>query len=119
MAQYMYLIFDDESKMAQATQEDWALMLKAHNDFQQKVADLGGTIIHGDALAPSSTATAVRGQLSGAPTVTDGPFAETKEALGGFYVIEASDLDQAIAFAKILPTNGGVEVRPVIDTSGG
>jgi hypothetical protein len=119
MAQYMYLIFDDESAMATATEEDWQMMLKAHNDFQQKVADLGGTIVHGDALAPSSTATSVRGQLSGAPAVTDGPFAETKEALGGFYVIEAADLDQAIAFAKILPTNGGVEVRPVIDTSGG
>jgi hypothetical protein len=119
MAQYMYLIFDDESAMAGATSEDWQLMLKAHNDFQQKVADLGGTVVDGNALAPSGTATSVRGQASGTPAVTDGPFAETKEALGGYYVIEAADLDQAIAFANILPTNGGVEVRPVIDTSGG
>ena len=119
MAQYMYLIFGDEAQMANATQEDWALMLKAHNEFQEQVTKLGGTIAAGEALAPSPAATTVRGQSTGSPSVTDGPFAETKEALGGFYLIDAKDLDQAIAFAKLLPTNGGVEVRPVIDTSGG
>ncbi len=71
------------------------------------------------ALAPTTAATTVRGQDSGTPIGTGGPFVETKEALGGFYVIDAKDLDQAIAFAKLLPTTGGVEVRPVIDTSGG
>jgi hypothetical protein len=119
MAQYMYLIFGDESEMANATQEDWALMMKAHSEFAEQVTKLGGTISHGEALAPSPTATTVRGQSTGSPSVTDGPFAETKEALGGFYLIDAKDLDQAIAFAKLLPTSGGVEVRPVIDTSGG
>ncbi len=119
MAQYMYLIFGDESEMANATQEDWALMLKAHGEFAEQVTKLGGTITHGDALAPTAAATSVRGQSTGSPSVTDGPFVETKEALGGFYLIDAKDLDQAIAFAKLLPTNGGVEVRPVVDTSGG
>ena len=52
--------------------------------------------------------------------MTDGPFAETKEALGGYYLIEANDLDHALAVAKLCPApNGGVEVRPVLDTSGG
>ena len=119
MAQYMFLIYGDESEYADATPEDWALMLKAHGEFAEQVATLGGTIAEGNALAPTPTATSVRVQGAGSRAVTDGPFAETKEALGGYYVIEAKDLDQAIAFAKILPTSGGVEVRPVIDTSGG
>ncbi|MCZ3390139.1 MAG: YciI family protein [Actinomycetia bacterium] len=119
MAQYMYMIFGDESEMANVTKEDWALMLKAHNEFAEQVAKLGGTITNGDALAPTAVATTVRGQSTGSPSVTDGPFVETKEALGGFYVIDAKDLDEAIAFAKISPTNGGVEVRPVVDTVGG
>ena len=119
MAEYMYLIYGDESAVADATEEDWALMMKAHGEFAEQVTKLGGTITHGDALAPTPTATSVRVQSGGTHAVTDGPFVETKEALGGYYIIEAKDLDQAIAFAKLLPTTGGVEVRPVIDTSGG
>lgn len=119
MAQYMYLIYGDEAEYAKATEEDLALMMKAHGEFTEQVAKLGGTITHGDELAPTPAATTVRGQSTGSPSVTDGPFAETKEALGGYYVIDAKDLDQAIAFAKLLPTNGGVEVRPVVDNSGG
>jgi hypothetical protein len=61
-----------------------------------------------------ATATTVRGGV-----VTDGPFAETKESLGGFYVIDCRDLDQALELAKLCPAPaGGVEVRPVQDTSG-
>jgi hypothetical protein len=65
-------------------------------------------------LQPSATATSVRRDASGRVTVTDGAFAETKEALGGYYVIEADDLDEALAVAKQVPAPfGGVEVRPV------
>ncbi len=61
------------------------------------------------------TATSIRGDI-----VTDGPFVETKEALGGFYLVEARDLDHAIEIAKLCPAPyGGVEVRPIMDTSGG
>lgn len=119
MAQYMYLIYGDEAEQAKATEEDWALMMKAHGEFAEQVAKLGGMIAEGNALAPTTTATSVRVQSGGSRSVTDGPFAETKEALGGYYVIDAIDLDQAISFAKILPTTGCVEVRPVVDTSGG
>ena len=95
-------------------------MMQAHQEFAEKVVAGGGKILAGEALAPPSTATSVRGQESSTTTVTDGPFAETKEYLGGFYLIEAADLDAAIGFARILPVRaGGVEVRPVIDTSGG
>jgi len=119
MTQYLYTIYGDESQLAKATPEDWAMMLKAHGEFSEQVAKLGGTIVDGNALQPTSTATTVRGQMSGSPSITDGPFAETKEALGGYYLIEATDLDQAISFAKLVPTTGCVEVRPIADTSGG
>jgi len=119
MAEYMYLIYGDESAVADATEEDWALMMKAHGEFAEQVTKLGGTISEGNALAPTPTATSVRTQSSGAHAVTDGPFAETKEALGGYYVVGAKDLDEAISFAKLVPTTGCVEVRPVMDTSGG
>ena len=72
----------------------------------------GKSIAGGNALQPTTTATSIRNGV-----VTDGPFAETKEALGGFYLVEAADLDEAIAIAKQVPAAaGGVEVRPVMVT---
>ncbi len=71
-------------------------------------------ITGGDQLQPPSTATTVRVQ-DGRTLTTDGPFAETKEVLGGYYLVEASDLDQALAIGKLCPARfGGVEVRPVM-----
>jgi hypothetical protein len=79
------------------------------------VEQRGGKIVSGNALQPTSTATSIRGDV-----VTDGPFAETKEALGGYYLIEAPDLDHALDIAKLCPARfGGVEVRPIMDFSGG
>ena len=72
-------------------------------------------IVGGHALEPTTTATSIRQNDGGDYTVTDGPFAETKEALGGYYLLEAADLDEAIALAKQVPARfGGVEVRPVM-----
>ena len=121
MAQYLYLIYTDQKALeASLSPEDWQMMMDAHAEFAEKVVAGGGKILAGEALAPPSTATSVRGQDTPSTSVTDGPFAETKEHLGGFYLIEASDLDAAIGFARILPVRaGGVEVRPVVDTSGG
>jgi hypothetical protein len=120
MAKYMLLIYGNEAGFANPTPEQWDWMMKAHGAFAQAVVEQGGQIISGDALAPTATATAVRGDASGGQVVTDGPFVETKEALGGFYIVEAADLDQAIAFAKQCPApDGGIEVRPIMDTSGG
>jgi hypothetical protein len=112
---YMFLIYADESGYADATPEQWDAMLQAHNAWAKSVADAGATIHGGDALAPTPTATTVR-KGGGSPVVTDGPFAETKEALGGFYVVECTDLDQALGFAQALPAET-VEVRPVMDTN--
>ncbi len=114
MTQYMILIYENEAAYESSSPELWASMLDAHNAFAKAVGDLGATILGGDALQPTSTATSVRGG-----EVTDGPFVETKEALGGFYLVEARDLDQALQIAKLCPApNGGVELRPIMDTSG-
>lgn len=86
-------------------------VMDGHLAMPGKVAAAGGRIVAGMALRDSATATAIRGEL-----LTDGPFIETKEELGGVFVIEARDLDHAIALAKLTPiVDGGVEVRPLID----
>ena len=115
MAQYAILIYEAESGYADGGQEAWQQGMEAHTRFAGQVGERGGKILGGDALEPTSTATSIRSDI-----VTDGPFVETKEALGGFYLIEARDLDHAIEIAKLCPAPfGGVEVRPIMDTSGG
>jgi hypothetical protein len=112
MAQYLILIYEDEASWAKASPEGFELVAKEHAEFSEKN---GQALRGGNALHPTTTATSIRKDSSGAFTVTDGAFAETKEALGGFYLIEAADLDEAIAVAKQVPTPyGGVEVRPVM-----
>ncbi len=119
MTQYMFLIYGDEAAFSEAppTPEQWQAMMVAHQAFQTGVNANGGQVLGGEALAPTTAATTVRPQQDGDALVTDGPFAETKEALGGYYLVEAPDLDAALAFAKTLPTTGCVEVRPVVPTS--
>jgi hypothetical protein len=120
MAKYMLLIFGGEADPSSITPDQWDWMMKAHGQFAQTVTEQGGQILGGDALQPTATATTVRDAGGGDQVVTDGPFVETKEALNGFYLIEAADLDQALAFAKLCPApGGGVELRPILDTSGG
>jgi hypothetical protein len=110
MGQYLILIYEDESGYATATPEQLDEVMAAHNRFAEQVGTLGAKLEGGNALQPTSTATSIRGDI-----VTDGPFAETKEALGGYYLIEAKDLDQALEVAKICPAGlGGVEVRPIM-----
>lgn len=82
-----------------------------HSRYGQEIGEMGGTMFFPQALQPSTMATSVRGDL-----VTDGPFIEAKEVIAGFYVLEARDLDHALAIAKRCPINwqgGGVEVRPI------
>lgn len=111
---YMFLLYSDESGMADVTPEQWDQMLQAHNQWSASVVAAGATIVSGEALAMSATSTTVR-KSGGAPVVTDGPFAETKEALGGYYTLDCADLDQALALARTCPIDV-VEVRPVIPT---
>jgi hypothetical protein len=113
MAQYLILIYESEEAYATATPEDYQNIMIAHQRFPEQVKELGGEVLGGEALQPSTTATTIRGDI-----VTDGPFVETKEVLGGYYLIEASDLDQALAIGKLCPAGyGGVEVRPIMKFS--
>ena len=113
--QYLFLIYADESGYGDMTPEKWGQMLEAHNAWGHAVTTAGGKILGGEALGPSTTATTVR-KGTGTPVVTDGPFAELKEALGGYYLVECADLDQALGFAKELPATN-VEVRPTVPTN--
>lgn len=108
MAQYAVLIFERETPGGAADMPPE--VMRAHEQLPERIAEHGGRVVAGMALEQTATATAIRGDL-----VTDGPFIETKEALAGVFVIEARDLDHALALAKMTPVvEGGVEVRPLI-----
>ena len=111
MAQYLVLIYESQAAYAAAGPEVFGEVMAAHQAYPAEVERLGGKVVGGEALQPPGTATSIRGDVQ----VTDGPFAETKEALGGYYLVEAADLDQAIAIGKACPARfGGVEVRPIM-----
>ena len=112
--QYLLLIYDDETQMKGATQADQGAMMKEYGEFTASIVK-SGNMKAGDALQPSSTATTVR--VRGGKTLsTDGPFAESKEQLGGYYLIEARDLDEATKIAARIPSarSGAIEVRPIM-----
>jgi hypothetical protein len=111
MTQYLIMIYESEAQWAAATPEVYQEMLALHGGFRARAEALGGKVLGGEALQPTTTATTIRGD-----EVSDGPFVETKEAFGGYYLIEAPDLDVALAVAKAVPVldGGGVEVRPIM-----
>src|SRR5690348_1231447 len=111
---YMAIIYNDESSYADATPEDIAAIFAAHGEFGE-AAGKAGALLGGDGLQPVATATTVRVR-DGERMLTDGPYAETKEQLGGFYMLECKDLDEALAWAARIPEakTGAIEVRPVM-----
>ncbi|TMK62819.1 MAG: YciI family protein [Actinobacteria bacterium] len=112
---YLLALIGDESRYADRTPEQMREGMKEWDAFTRATTD-GGAFVAGEGLQPSATATTVKIQEAGEPIVTDGPFAETKEQLGGFYLLECEDLDEALTWAKRIPMPGGaVEVRPVMD----
>jgi hypothetical protein len=112
MAEYLVLIYGNEKAIDDAGQQLWDQLMQEHGKFGANNAQ---ALRGGNALQPAATATSIRKDDAGKATVTDGPFAETKEALGGYYLIEAKDLDEAISIAAQVPAPfGGVEVRPVM-----
>jgi hypothetical protein len=114
MNKYAILIYEDPAYYAALSPEEWPAVVAAHGTFVQKVSELGGSLVGGDALAPPSSATTIKGGSE----VADGPFLDTTETVNGYYVIEARDLDHAIEIAKFCPApapGGGVEVRLVVD----
>lgn len=114
--QYAILIYDTETASPSPeppSPEVWAEVMNAYNAYTKWLIERGA-YKGGEALQPVTTATTLRLQ-DGRTVTTDGPFAETKEALGGFYLVEAKDLDEALEFAGRCPgiNFGTIEVRPV------
>jgi hypothetical protein len=111
---YLLLIYTPEST-EQPDPEVLDAVMTAYNEYTDHVRS-SGAYVAAEALQPTVTATTVRVR-DGQTLTTDGPFAETKEALGGFYLVEAKDLDEAIDLAARIPGahSGSIEVRPVVD----
>jgi hypothetical protein len=112
---YLLTLHGDESRYADRTPEQLAEGMKAWDAYTREAIE-AGVHLGGEGLQPSATATTVRIDEGGDTLVSDGPFAETKEQLGGYYLLDCEHLDAAIAWAKKIPMPGGtVEVRPVMD----
>jgi hypothetical protein len=112
---YMLLIYDDEKLWARLSETERRQIFGEYGQFSEQIRS-AGQYVTGAQLQPTSTATSVRVR-DGKQLLTDGPFAETSEQLGGYYLIEATDLDQALAIAARIPSArlGTVEVRPVVE----
>ena len=112
--QYMLLIFDDERVWGELSEEERGRLYAEYGTFTNELRD-AGALVTADQLQPSTTATLVQVR-DGETLTTDGPFAETKEQLGGYYLIEAESLDEAIEWAAKIPSarGGTIEVRPVV-----
>jgi hypothetical protein len=116
---YMLLIHDEESAWAKLSEAERQRIYGEYGQFGQQIKE-AGHYLAGAQLQPTATATSVRVR-DGKRLVTDGPFAETREQLGGYYLVEAKDLDEAISLAARIPgaKHGSIEVRPIMATPKG
>ena len=112
---YLLTIYTDESGFAEATPEDVQAVMAAYEKFGRDASE-AGVMLGGEGLQPSGTATTVRVR-DGETITSDGPFAETREQLGGYYLLDCRDLDDALSWAARIPgaATGTIEVRPVMD----
>ncbi len=113
---YMLLLIGDESQYQDRSDEERAATMQAWNEYTQALVE-AGVFVSGEGLQPRTTATTLRVE-AGERVLTDGPFADTKEQVGGFYVIDCRDLDEAIDWAARTPSAAGgwlTEIRPVLD----
>jgi hypothetical protein len=114
MPKYLLMIVEDQSVYEDYDEADFNATMEAHMSFAKELVELGGTSLGGEALQPIGTATFLRGTRTDAVTVVDNPAPDLKEVLGGFYLIEAADDDQARRIAERCPAGHGyVEVRPI------
>ena len=116
--QYLLMIYEDEKIWDAFTDADKGRIFQEYGAFTAAIKE-SGHFVAGDALQPIATATTVRNR-EGKVLSTDGPFAETREQLGGYYIIDAKDLDEAITIAARIPpaTKGTIEIRPILELSG-
>jgi hypothetical protein len=112
--QYLLLIYRNEAQQGQMAPADYQKLLAEYSAYTQSIVQ-SGHFKAGDGLQPTKTATTVRVR-DGKTLATDGPFAETREQLGGYYLVEARDLNAAIELAARIPgaRDGSIEVRPVM-----
>ncbi|MGH2949257.1 MAG: YciI family protein [Solirubrobacteraceae bacterium] len=112
---YLLLLYGDESRWTEASPENIQRTMADYAAFTREV-EAAGAWVAGEGLQPTNAATTVRVR-DGEVVLSDGPFAETREQLGGFYELECADLDEAIRWASKVPAvfAGSVEVRPVVD----
>jgi hypothetical protein len=110
---YLLLIYSPETHYMNLSREDHTALLAEWNRFNEEIT-AAGVVRGSDRLRPTSFASTVRVR-AGKHTTTDGPFAETKEQLGGYYMVEVEHLDQALAWARKMPSArvGAIEVRPI------
>ena len=115
---YLCTIYDDETQWSDATPEQMSAVMDAYNAFGDE-ARAAGVMAGGEGLQPTSSATTIRVR-DGERVLSDGPFAETKEQLGGFYLLDCANLDEAVDWAARIPgaAYGSVEVRPVMNYEG-
>ncbi|HET6214638.1 MAG TPA: YciI family protein [Micromonosporaceae bacterium] len=118
MAKYLLLIYGDEKKWTDMTESEQKELGEGHLAFREAA---GARVLGGHELELASTATTLRADAAGRPIPTDGPFLETKEAVGGYYLLEAADLDEAISLVgrlhEVYAGHSGVEIRPVVGPS--
>ena len=111
---YMLLIYGDEKSRGKMSEPEVRALFKQFEEFTESIRN-SGAYQASDPLQPTSTATTVR-MKNGKTLMTDGPFAETKEQLGGYYIVEAKNLDEALSIAGRIPSlhiGGSIEVRPI------
>ena len=115
---YLLLIYENEAAWAEKNEAEQGAIFGEYSAFSEDIRK-AGHYLHGEPLQPTATASTVRVR-NGKTMVTDGPFAETREQLGGFYLVDVPDLDAALALAARIPTarDGSIEVRPVLDFGG-
>ena len=113
---YLLTLYGEEGGWDDVTPEEMRAGMKPWDEFGRAVTD-AGVFTAGEGLQPSATASTVKIEGDETRLVTDGPFAETKEQLGGFYLLECENLDEALEWAKKVPLTppGAIEVRPVMD----
>lgn len=115
---YAMLIYSKEVPQDQVSPEEWGQVMAEYNAYTAMLKSNGVNDDGGEALHDTNTAKSVRIR-NGQTRITDGPFAETQEALGGFYILDCKDMDQAISYAAKCPgaKSGTIEIRPVVDFS--
>lgn len=115
---YLLMIYGNEAEYAALTEAENAALIAEHDVFTEE-AVRRGIMVGGEALEPSHTATTVRVR-DGKTLTIDGPFAETKEQFGAFYILDCKDLDEALLMASKIPDarTGSIEVRPIMNMEG-